>query len=115
MAKKSKEKTMDLFYLDMDEKEKKKGKKKKNKNKELEKKTKDNVIDFDNEIIIGVTEIPDNKPKSKENKRGEKLLAAMFVLVGLFDCRDRRACRVRKRRLCRCPDRFSYARSIDVR
>ena len=72
MAKKSKEKTMDLFYLDMDEKEKKMGKKKKNKNKELEKKTKDNVIDFDNEIIIGVTEIPDNKPKSKENKKPKK-------------------------------------------
>ena len=70
MAKKSKEKAMDLFYLDMDEKEKKKGKKKKNK--ELEKETKDNVIDFDNEIIIGVTEIPDNKPKSKENKKPKK-------------------------------------------
>lgn len=73
MAKKTNDNTIDLFYLDDENDNKKKTKRKsKSKNSNVPKKTvkQDNIIDLDNEIIIGLTPKPEKKqPKSpkKEN------------------------------------------------
>lgn len=72
MSKKTKDNTIDLFYIN-DKEEKKKSKKKK-KNNNVPKKTerKKDIIDLDNEIIIGLTPKPvqknTKKPKTSKNK-----------------------------------------------
>ena len=67
MAKKSKEKSLNLYYLENDNK-KKKIRSPKNVKKEQ---VKDDTFCFDDEIIIGVTKLPDEK-QTKQNTKKQK-------------------------------------------
>lgn len=77
MAKKNKEQKLNLFYLEDEEEKKKKNKSKKmKKTKKENKKQEDSEIDnetfcFDDEIIIGVTRIPEEN-QVKENNKNKK-------------------------------------------
>lgn len=88
MAKKNKEQKLNLFYLEDEEKKKSKSKKRKyvkNNRKKQDTDTNNNeTFCFDDEIIIGVTRIPEEKPikqnsknkksKKKNNKKSKKQL-----------------------------------------
>ena len=72
MSKKTNEKTVDLLYLNNNDNIKKQ---KRKKNNNLPKKTvkKDDVINLDNEIIIGLTPKPEKKEPKKNNKKQSQI------------------------------------------
>lgn len=81
MARKTKEGTIDLYYLNSDnEKEEKKARakkrspsRKKTGKRKSEKDThNDDVFNFDNEIVIGINVIPDEKKETQKNKNKKK-------------------------------------------
>ena len=75
MSKKINDNTIDLLYLNEEPNNKKtnKGKTKgKSKNNNVPKKTQDNIIDLDNEIIIGLTPKPEKKQPRKEKVQQQK-------------------------------------------
>lgn len=74
MAKKTNDDTIDLLYLNSENDNKKK-RKIKAKNRNVPKKTvkQDDIINLDNEIIIGLTPKPEKKQPKKENVKKQKL------------------------------------------
>ena len=75
MAKKTNDNTINFLYINnKDDNNKKKNIKKKTKNNNVPKKTvpKEEIIDLDNEIIIGLTPKPVQKQPKKENKQPAK-------------------------------------------
>ncbi len=80
MSKKTKEGKIDLYYLNSEENKKKKTRAKKNspsnnKNKKREKnkqKEDNDTFNFDNEIVIGINVIPDNKKNNSKKEKNKK-------------------------------------------
>lgn len=73
MAKKTNDETIDLLYLNNNTQNIKNKKKKKNKNKNVPKKvvTQNDIIDLDNEIIIGLTPPKIKKENNENTKKGK--------------------------------------------
>lgn len=75
MPKKTNDNTIDLLYLNEEPNRKKKNKGKtkgKSLNNNVPKKPQDNIINLDNEIIIGLTPKPEKKQPKKENVKQQK-------------------------------------------